>query len=319
MNYKRILITGSAGFIGFHLAKSLLKDKIEIYGIDDINNYYSIKLKNTRLNKLKKFKNFKFKNVNICSFNELEKVFIKFKPNIVVNMAAQAGVRYSIKNPFSYIQNNIVGFTNVIELCKRYKVKGLIYASSSSVYGGNNKIPFNENDVVSDPLSIYAASKISNELIARSYSNLFGIKTTGLRFFTVYGPWGRPDMAYYIFADKISSNQKISIFNHGKMKRDFTYIDDIIIGVRLSIEKNYDCEIFNLGNNKTVELMDLVYHIEKYLAKKANVEYLPMQDGDVEETYADISKSNQKLGFIPKINIDVGLEKFIDWYKQYES
>jgi len=228
MKKNKFLVTGSAGFIGFHLAKSLLKDNYVVYGIDNINDYYDVDLKENRLNLLKKYSNFKFSKIDISNYDKLSIVFKKFKPDIVVNLAAQAGVRYSLQNPFVYITSNIVGFLNIIELSKDFNVKGFIYASSSSVYGGNKKIPFSVKDSVDKPLSLYAASKRSNELIAYSYSHLYNLNTTGLRFFTVYGPWGRPDMAMYIFANKIINRNSIEVFNNGDMKRDFTYIDDII-------------------------------------------------------------------------------------------
>ena len=265
---ERILVTGVAGFIGFHLCKSLLDDGYEVLGIDNLNDYYDLKLKHARLNQLTPYKNFTFEKIDIANRKALTKTFTDFKPNKVVNLAAQAGVRYSIENPYAYMNSNLVGFLNIIELCRHNNVKGLIYASSSSVYGGNTKIPFSVEDRVDKPIALYGATKRANELIAYSYSHLYGLHSTGLRYFTVYGPWGRPDMAMYIFTKKILVGESIPVFNNGNMRRDFTYIDDIVSGTRSAINKNYKCEIFNLGNNKSEDLMDLIYYIEKYLNKK---------------------------------------------------
>ena len=247
----------------------------------------------------------------------LDKVFKDYSPNKVVNLAAQAGVRYSLINPNSYMHSNILGFMNILECCRHNDIEGLVYASSSSVYGGNEKIPFSESDSVDSPISIYAASKKANELMAHSYSHLFNIPTTGLRFFTVYGPWGRPDMAMYIFAEKILNDQPINVFNNGKMKRDFTYIDDIISGLISAINYNYDCEVFNLGNSKSENLMDVISMIEKKLGKKATIQFEPMQPGDVQKTYADINHANNMLGYDPKTDIKEGLNAFLDWYVKY--
>ena len=318
-NKKKLLVTGAAGFIGYHLSKSLLKDGFDVYGLDNINDYYDVNLKHSRLNELKKFSNFNFYKLDISNYEDLSNVFKEINPNKVINLAAQAGVRYSIENPFAYMASNIVGFLNIIELCRHSSVEGLIYASSSSVYGGNKKIPFSVEDRVDDPISFYAASKRSNELIANTYSHLYGLHTTGLRFFTVYGPWGRPDMAMFIFADKISRGEKIEVYNNGNMKRDFTYIDDIINGIRASIDKNYKCEIFNLGNNRSEELMHIVSSIENSLGKKALIDFKPIQPGDVKKTNANIDKSKKLLGYAPTINVDFGIEKFISWYKDYHS
>ncbi len=315
----KILVTGSAGFIGFHLVKSLLDDKIHVVGIDNINDYYDVTLKKRRLKILNEYESFQFHQLDISDYNNLSELFKNIKPDLVVNLAAQAGVRYSIKNPHAYVSSNLTGFVNIIELCKINKVEGLIYASSSSVYGKNTKIPFSTTDRVDSPISLYGATKRSNELIASSYSHLFDLNTTGLRFFTVYGPWGRPDMAMYIFADKISNGNFIEVYNNGNMKRDFTYIDDIVSGIRLAINKNYNCEIFNLGNNKCEKLMDVVSYIEKYLDLKAKVTFAPMQLGDVEQTYADIDRSIDKLGYSPSTNIEDGISKFIDWFKDYNN
>lgn len=313
----KVLVTGAAGFIGYHLSKSLIKDDYKVLGIDNINNYYDQKLKVDRINKLRNNKNFIFEKIDISKRESLEEIVNSFKPNKVVNLAAQAGVRYSIENPYAYMESNLIGFLNIIELCRHNDVEGLIYASSSSVYGGNTKIPFSVDDRVDNPISLYAASKKSNELIANSYSHLYGLHTTGLRFFTVYGPWGRPDMALFIFIKKIIAGDPIPVFNNGKMKRDFTFIDDIISGIRLSLDKNYKCEVFNLGNHKSENLMDVVSLIEKNLSKKAKINYLPMQPGDVPESFADIIKSKQRLGYQPSTNIKEGLKILIDWYLEY--
>jgi UDP-glucuronate 4-epimerase len=315
----RILVTGSAGFIGFHLCRSLLNDDFEVLGIDNLNDYYNPKLKHARLDQLKPYKYFTFQKIDITDRNSLNKVFTDFKPKKVVNLAAQAGVRYSIENPYTYMNTNLVGFLNIIELCRHNEVEGLIYASSSSVYGGNKKTPFSVEDRVDNPISLYAATKKANELIACSYSHLYGLHTTGLRYFTVYGPWGRPDMAMFLFTDKILRDVPIQVFNHGNMRRDFTYIDDIIAGTRTAIEKNYPCEVFNLGNNKSEKLMDVVHLIEENLGKKAEIEFKPMQPGDVHESFANINKSVEMFGYKPTTNVDVGIRKFIDWYKTHHK
>jgi len=316
---EKILVTGTAGFIGFHLSKSLLDDGYEVLGIDNINDYYDPNLKWARLDILKKYSNFKFERINIADRDTLTAAFTNYKPQKVVNLAAQAGVRYSLTNPYAYMDSNLVGFLNILELCRHNDVEGLIYASSSSVYGGNTKIPFSVEDRVDNPISLYAATKKANELIAHSYSHLYGLHTTGLRFFTVYGPWGRPDMAMYIFADKISKGEPIQVFNNGKMKRDFTYIDDIVSGARASIDKNYQCEVFNLGNHRSEELMYMIELIEKNIGKKAIVDFKPMQPGDVHESFADIDLSIEKLGFNPSVNIDTGIKELIKWYKAYNK
>ena len=316
---KKILVTGAAGFIGFHLSKSLLDDGYEVLGIDNVNDYYDPKLKWARLDILKKYDNFKFDRVDIADRESITKSFTAFKPYKVVNLAAQAGVRYSIENPYAYMNSNLVGFLNIIELCRHNDVEGLIYASSSSVYGGNKKIPFSVDDRVDNPISLYAATKKSNELIANAYSHLYGLHTTGLRFFTVYGPWGRPDMAMYIFADKISKGEPIPVFNNGNMKRDFTFIDDIIAGTRAAIDKNYECEVFNLGNHRSEELMYMIKLIEEDIARKAIIDFQPMQAGDVPESFSDIEKSIKKLNYKSATNIDLGIKYFIDWYKEYTN
>ncbi|SVB51969.1 uncharacterized protein METZ01_LOCUS204823, partial [marine metagenome] len=283
---EKILVTGSSGFIGMHLCKSLLEDGYQVVGIDNMNDYYDPALKEARLKELYLYDNFKFVKADISDYPSVETAFKDFEPEKVVNLAAQAGVRYSLENPQAYIQSNVVGFMNILECCRHHQVKGLIYASSSSVYGGNEKIPFSIDDSVDRPISIYAASKISNELMAHTYSHLYGLHTTGLRFFTVYGPWGRPDMAMYIFTEKISNDLPIPVFNYGKMQRDFTYINDIIDGVKASIDKNFFCEIFNLGNNRCEYLMDMIALIEQSLGKKAEMNLMDIQPGDVKKTFA---------------------------------
>ena len=317
MSTDKILVTGCSGFIGMHLCENLLRDGTQVFGIDNMNDYYDVTLKKSRLKNLLKYNNFEFEKVDISNLDELMLSFKKFKPTKVVNLAAQAGVRYSLKNPHAYIQSNIAGFMNILECCRKYNVKWLIYASSSSVYGGNKKIPFSVYDEVNKPISIYAASKKSNELMAYTYNHLFGLNSTGLRFFTVYGPWGRPDMAMFIFLKKIHNNEEIRVFNHGDMKRDFTYIDDIISGIKSAIKKNYSYEIFNLGNSSSENLMDMISAIEKYLKKKAKIKYLDMQLGDVEKTFADIKHSKLKLGYNPKTSMNDGITKLIDWYSDY--
>ena len=316
---KKILVTGSSGFIGMHLCESLLKDGYQVFGIDNMNNYYDISLKNNRLKRLLNYKNFHFVNEDISNLKMMEKIFKEYSPSKVVNLAAQAGVRYSLKNPHEYIKSNISGFMNILECCRYQKVEGLIYASSSSVYGGNEKSPFSISDRVDSPISIYAATKKANELMAHSYSHLYKMNTTGLRFFTVYGPWGRPDMAMFIFADRILKNQKLPLFNKGKMKRDFTYIDDIINGIRASIDKNYLCEVFNLGNNNCEDIMKVVACLEDEIGKKAKIELLGMQAGDVKKTYADIDYSRHKIDYSPKTKIEKGIPLFVDWFKSYHK
>tara|TARA_B100000900_G_scaffold411924_1_gene432601 strand:- start:1477 stop:2436 length:960 start_codon:yes stop_codon:yes gene_type:complete len=316
---EKIIVTGSCGFIGMHLADRLLQNGNNVLGIDNMNSYYNPKLKKDRLEKLRLLENFSFIEIDITNQQKLDKVFADYQPDKVVNLAAQAGVRYSLQNPSAYIDSNIIGFMNILECCRNYETQGLVYASSSSVYGGNKKMPFSVKDPVDKPISIYAASKKSNELMAYSYNHLFGLNTTGLRFFTVYGPWGRPDMAMYIFSDKIWNDKPIQVFNHGNMSRDFTYIDDIVDGIIASIEKNYSCEIFNLGNNHSEDLMKMIKLLEHAIGKKADIEMAEIQPGDVKQTFADINDSKEKLGYSPKISIEDGIPKFIEWFKNYHS
>ncbi len=315
----KILITGAAGFIGYHLCKSLLENGNDIFGIDNLNSYYDPQLKTARLNHLQQFSNFEFSKLDIADKEKLESIVSKFQPERIVNLAAQAGVRYSIENPYVYLDSNITGFLNILECCRKFEIKGLIYASSSSVYGGNETYPSHPEDKTEKPLALYGATKKSNELMAYAYSNLYGIPTTGLRYFTVYGPWGRPDMALYKFAELILSGDPIPVYNQGKMKRDFTYIDDIIKGTVAAIERNFENEIFNLGNNKSENLMDMISILETSIDTKANVNLMPLQPGDVLESYADIEKSEKLLGYVPKTCIEEGIPKFVAWLKQYKS
>ena len=311
-----LLITGSAGFIGFHLSKALLEKGYHVIGIDNYSDYYDTQLKNDRVNQLNKLKNFEFIEIDITSKSSLEKIFIKYKPNKVINLAAQPGVQYSIENPYEYMNSNLVGFLNIIEMCRHFEVNGFIYASSSSVYGNTNT-PFNVEDKTDSPISFYGATKKANELIAHSYSSLYDLNTTGLRYFTVYGPWYRPDMAINIFTEKIINQEKITIYNEGNLKRDFTYIDDIIEGTISSIEKNFKYEIFNLGNNKKEKILDVIKIIESELDKNAIIEFEPIKKGDMLESWANIDYSKKKLNYNPKTSINKGIPKFIKWYRDY--
>ena len=316
-NKKKVLVTGCAGFIGMHLSIRLLNEGYRVFGIDNINNYYDPKIKEDRLNKIFEYDNFKFEKVDISKLDKLENVFKLFKPDKVFNLAAQAGVRYSIDNPHEYISSNIVGFINILECVRHFNVNSLIYASSSSVYGANSKSPFSIFDKVNKPLSIYAASKTSNELMAYSYSSLYNFNTIGFRFFSVYGPWGRPDMAINIFTEKIKKNKKISVFNMGDMRRDFTHIDDIVNGVMASLRLNIFSKIFNLGFGSMVDLMEVIKLIENSLGKKALITYEDMQPGDVKDTLADIEYTKKVIGYSPKISIREGIPSFIDWHDTY--
>ncbi|PIT97689.1 hypothetical protein COT77_00055 [Candidatus Berkelbacteria bacterium CG10_big_fil_rev_8_21_14_0_10_41_12] len=313
------LVTGSAGFIGFHLAQKLLQENHQVIGVDNLNNYYDPKLKKARLEILKKHSNFSFYQLDIAEFASFEKVFTENKIDKVCHLAAQAGVRYSLENPHIYEQSNMVGFLNLLELMRKHKVKDLVYASSSSVYGGIKKVPFIEDMTINQPISLYAATKAANELYAYVYHHLYELNAIGLRFFTVYGPWGRPDMALFLFTKAILENKPIKVFNQGQMKRDFTYVDDIISGIMASLDKVSDLgyEIFNLGCADPVNLLDFIKTIEENLGKKAKKEFLPLQPGDVPNTYADISKAQKLLGYQPKIKIKEGVGKFIDWYRKY--
>lgn len=321
---KDILLTGVAGFIGFHLAKSLLRKGEYVIGIDNLNDYYDVNLKLSRLEILSKYPNFKFIKMDISDAEALNNLFAEYRPQTVINLAAQAGVRYSIENPRAYIDSNVVGFFNVLEACRRYPVAHLIYASSSSVYGNQHKTPFSTTDNVDNPISLYAATKKTNELMAHTYSHLYDIPTTGLRFFTVYGPYGRPDMAYFGFIDKIVRGETIKVFNNGDMLRDFTYIDDIVAGIENIINnptnkdaKGIPYKVYNIGNNSPVRLLDFISTIEKSLGIVAKKEYLPMQPGDVYQTFADVDELQRDFGFKPDTSIDVGIKKFVDWYREY--
>tara|TARA_B100000886_G_C20403462_1_gene483645 strand:+ start:362 stop:1396 length:1035 start_codon:yes stop_codon:yes gene_type:complete len=336
-----ILVTGAAGFIGAAVCKKLLSQNKKVIGVDNINDYYSIDLKNGRLKDLDSLflekGNWNFCKLSIEDNKALNNIFEKFKPKIVIHLAAQAGVRYSLVNPSSYIQSNLVGFGNILEACRNFSIENFIYASSSSVYGGNTELPFRESQEVNSPVSLYAATKKSNELMAHSYSHLYDLPSTGLRFFTVYGPWGRPDMAPMIFSDCILNNKPINIFNNGNMRRDFTYIDDIVEGIIRCAEKpafvknvlnnhhkikSYSSAphlIFNIGNNKAINLMRFIELLENYFGKKAIKNFKSMQPGDVQETLADTSNLFEWVGYRPSTSLEIGLEKFVNWYVKFHS
>lgn len=312
---KTILVTGAAGFIGSWTVETLLARGDTVVGVDNFNDYYDPTLKRARA---KKFQGrCKVYEADITDRAALEKIFDAHKFDQVCHLAAQAGVRYSLENPYAYESSNIVGTLNFLELCRHKGVKSLIYASSSSVYGGNTKVPFSVEDPVNKPISLYAATKRANELMAYTYHHLFGLHCTGLRFFTVYGPWGRPDMALFKFTKNILEDKPIDVFNGGKMKRDFTYVADIVSGIVASLDKNYPYEIFNLGNSNTVELSYYIECVAKELGKKPKMNLLPMQPGDVPETFADIRHSQEKLGFSPQVKIEQGIHEFVKWYKEY--
>ncbi|CAA6804666.1 MAG: dTDP-glucose 4,6-dehydratase (EC [uncultured Sulfurovum sp.] len=328
----KILVTGTAGFIGYHLAKALLERGDEVLGLDNINDYYDVNLKYARLNELginredvennrlivsSLYPKHKFIKANLEDDETLNKLFENEKFDAVCNLAAQAGVRYSIENPHAYIASNVFGFMNILEACRHYNVKNLSYASSSSVYGLNKSQPFKTSDKTDSPISLYAATKKSNELMAYTYSHLYDIGTTGLRFFTVYGPWGRPDMAPMLFADAISNNRAINVFNHGKMQRDFTYITDIVVGIIKVIDKPSKFSIYNIGNNAPVSLMEFIETLEDALGEKAVKNYMPMQDGDVVSTYADVSGLMNDFGYKPDTKLLDGIGKFTQWYKNF--
>ena len=313
----KVLVTGSAGFIGFHVSKRLLERGDTVIGVDSLNEYYDVELKNARNALLLQNKNYFFHKVNIADKEELFSVFKKEMPEHIINLAAQAGVRYSLKNPFAYEENNVKGFLNILEACRRFGIMHLVYASSSSVYGANKKLPFSESDRVDYPISLYAATKKSNEEMAFAYHHLFGINVFGLRFFTVYGPFGRPDMALFIFAKSILEGKPIRLFNKGEMKRDFTYVSDIVDGVISALDKCSGCEVFNLARGEARRLLDFIKEIEKNIGKKALVELLPLQQGDVPNTSADISKARKILGYSPKVSIEEGISEFIKWYKEF--
>lgn len=330
-----VLVTGAAGFIGFYLSRALCLAGHSVVGLDNLNDYYSPELKRDRLAELQPYADFSFRRLNLADAAELEALFAEEGFTHVVNLAAQAGVRYSLENPAAYVESNLVGFANLLECCRRHPVEHLVYASSSSVYGLNGKMPFSTSDPVNHPVSLYAASKKSGELMAHAYSHLYGIPTTGLRFFTVYGPWGRPDMAYFSFTRRILAGQEIELFNQGKMRRDFTYIDDILSGVLSAIAHpavpdpdwrqddpspdsgSAPYRVYNIGNNQVVELEYFVRVLEEAIGRKARIKYLPMQPGDVYATYADIDSSVRDLGFTPSTGIEEGLPRFVEWYRAY--
>ena len=332
---RSILVTGAAGFIGFHLSKRLLEEGYKVTGIDNLNDYYSVKLKESRLDVLNAYENFRFRKTDIADQTALKAVFELSEYDVVYNLAAQAGVRYSIEHPEAYIDSNLVGFANVLECCRHHKIKHLIYASSSSVYGLNTKQPYSEHEGTSHPVSLYAATKKSNELMAHVYAHLYKLPSTGLRFFTVYGPWGRPDMAYYKFVNKIMNNEEIDIYNKGEMSRDFTYIDDIVEALYRLRDKvpqaNPDWnsnlpdpaesvspyKIYNIGNNSPVHLMEFIKVIQDELGKKAKMNFLPMQPGDVHKTWADSSDLYTSIDYKPNTSIQEGIHEFVQWYKEY--
>lgn len=315
---KKVLVTGAAGFVGFWLSDFLLQRGVSVCGFDNINDYYNPSLKHDRLSLLSKYEKFSFIKGDLADEKAVFDSFESFKPDIYVNLAAQAGVRYSIENPRAYIDSNMIGFFNVLEACRKYKPMHLVYASSSSVYGNQEKVPFETSDNVDNPISLYAATKKSNELMAYTYSHLYGIPSTGLRFFTVYGPYGRPDMAYYSFTKKIIEDEPIKIFNQGDMYRDFTYIDDIIWGlVNVVYNPPASYKIYNIGNNRPEKLMYFIECLEKAIGKEAKKEYLPMQMGDVYQTYADVDDLIKDFNFKPQTPIDEGLRRFVKWYKEY--
>lgn len=321
---KTYLVTGGAGFIGFHLSKSLLEKGARVIGFDNMNDYYDVKLKEDRLEILDSYENYSFLRGDLADNADVFRTFQEFRPQIVVNLGAQAGVRYSIDNPTAYMESNLMGFFHILEACRFFPVEHLVYASSSSVYGGNDKVPFSTEDQVDEPVSLYAATKKSNELMAHAYSKLYHIPVTGLRFFTVYGPFGRPDMAYFKFTKKILAGEPIQIYNQGDMYRDFTYIDDIVRGVENMLcnppaenEKGVRYKLYNIGNHKPVKLMDYVETLERCLGREAKKEYLPMQPGDVYQTYADVSDLMRDYDFKPDTSIEEGLQKFVDWYRTY--
>ena len=314
---KTYLVTGAAGFIGFHVSRALLQRGDRVLGLDNLNDYYDVSLKEARLRLLQDNENFTFYKEDLANREGLTKIFGQNRIQVVCNMAAQAGVRYSLENPFAYQRSNLEGFLNIIHLSQEHKVENFVYASSSSVYGSNKKVPFSVQDRVDNPISLYAATKKANELVAHTYSHLYSLPCSGLRLFTVYGPWGRPDMALFIFTKAITKKQPIEVYNFGKMRRDFTYIDDIVQGVLASMDRPVPYAIYNLGNSRAVDLLYFIECIEKELGKKAEKKMLPMQPGDVVETYADISESERDLGFQPATRIEEGIASFINWYKSY--
>ncbi|MGB3672347.1 MAG: NAD-dependent epimerase [Phormidesmis sp.] len=329
-----ILVTGAAGFIGYFLSLRLLEAGEQVYGIDSLNSYYDVALKQGRLAQLESFEKFTFEKVDLSDRSAIATLFAQNEFSCVVNLAAQAGVRYSLENPLAYADSNLLGFINILEGCRHSGVGHLVFASSSSVYGKNKKVPFATEDQVDHPVSLYAATKKANELMAHSYSHLYDLPTTGLRFFTVYGPWGRPDMAYFKFVDAIAQNRPIDVYNHGQMKRDVTYIDDVVEGIIRVMKKpqtkvtpaeaeaqgretTAPYKIYNIGNHSPVTLMDFIATIEQALGKTARKNMMPMQPGDVPATYADVQSLMNDVGFKPKTPLSVGIQKFVDWYREY--
>jgi UDP-glucuronate 4-epimerase len=312
----KVLVTGAAGFIGMHCTKRLLARGDSVVGVDNLSPYYSVHLKRDRLAQLE-HPAFTFHEIDIADAGSLQQVFEKHKPQAVLNLAAQAGVRYSLENPAAYIQTNLVGFANVLECCRHFKPGHLVYASSSSVYGANTELPWSESQNVDHPVSLYAATKKANELLAHTYSHLQGLNTTGLRFFTVYGPWGRPDMSAMLFAHAMLQGKPIQVFNHGDMQRDFTYIDDIVEGTLRVLDRPARYRVFNIGNHQPVRLLDYVAALERAFGTKAKIDMQPMQPGDVKSTYADTAALRAAVGFAPSTPLDTGLARFAEWFKQY--
>ena len=312
----KVLLTGAAGFIGMHAAKRLLARGDEVLGIDNLNDYYSVELKKDRLVELEHPK-FRFTRLDIADADALSRLFEREKPEAVLHLAAQAGVRYSLENPAAYIQSNLVGFANLLEGCRRHPPRNLVYASSSSVYGANSELPWSESQNVDHPVSLYAATKKSNELMAHVYSHLYGLNVTGLRFFTVYGPWGRPDMSPMIFANALVHGKPIQVFNHGDMQRDFTYVDDVVEGTLRVLDQPRRYALFNIGNHQPVNLLDYIAALERAFGKEAKLEMKPMQPGDVKATYADTAALQAAVGFSPSTPLDIGLARFADWFRRY--
>lgn len=337
VTFQKIMVTGAAGFIGAHVCLSLLEKGCRVYGVDNMSPYYDVKLKEDRLNLLNPYPGFEFHLCDISDYELLTANFESFKPDAVINLAANPGVRYSIQNPHVYGKSNLTGFLNVLECCRHFSVKHLVYASSSSVYGANKVVPFAESQNVDHPISLYAATKKANELMAHAYSHLYQIPVTGLRFFTVYGPWGRPDMAMYSFTKAVFNGEPLKVYNHGAMRRDFTYIDDIVDGLEKVLEHipqgkpdwderrdtpDYSTapyRIYNIGNNRPVDLEYFISCIEKYTGRKALKTYMEIQDGDMPETYADIGSLKQAVGFEPKTTVDEGVKRFVAWYRAYHN
>lgn len=317
----KILVTGTAGFIGFHFAKALLEDGHEVVGIDNFNDYYDVRLKKARHRLLENYPLYTGHALELCDGEALDDLVQSSRIERIVHLAAQAGVRYSLTHPHVYEQSNLQAFLNVLETCRHRNIERLVYASSSSVYGGNTKLPFAETDPVDHPVSLYAATKKANELMAHTYTHLYGFQTVGLRFFTVYGPWGRPDMALWLFTEAMFEGRPIKVFNHGDMKRDFTYIDDIVTGVKASVLKDglEAYEILNLGNHRAEHLMDMIHILAETIGVEPQMELLPMQDGDVPATYADVQRAHEKLGFQPTTSIREGIPKFVDWFRTYRD